>query len=268
MVQTNHQVFAACTSGNLSQLNKYLRDGGNPNLTDDNKHSLLMLASQHGHLQLASALLAAGADLDYYVDLGMLEANAVTFAAKNNHLPVLRKLHSAAPGCGVDADVAAPALEGHREAARVAWEEIGLGRMEGNNPVLMSLFWLPDATEERVARGMRILLDLGGDRFVNHRDRDRTSALMKAAAAGYPSVARMLLAAGAKPKYIDKYGHSAVLYSLRDAATLRVLRGWTPTPPCTPTPGAWPPRCSSAHSKPTAPTRRRSCSRSGPTSTP
>jgi len=101
----SQRLFDLARAGDLDQLGQYLLAGVQPNLTNDEGDSLLIIASYHGHEPLVRLLLEHGAHPEMPNAKGQTPLAGVTF---KGHVSIARVLVEA----GARADVGAPsALE-------------------------------------------------------------------------------------------------------------------------------------------------------------
>jgi biopolymer transport protein ExbD len=82
-------LLGAITYGQVGLVKQLLESGADPNTTDPNGNTLLMLAAGNGHVDLVKLLLAHGADADAAAPLG---STALMFAAFHGHTEVVTVL--------------------------------------------------------------------------------------------------------------------------------------------------------------------------------
>ncbi len=90
-IEQLNTLFTAATTGDTERARQLLDAGVNPNLTDQNGQSPLLMAAQNGHLDMIRLLLARGARVEQTNREG---ETAVMLAAYNGHLPALNYLVS------------------------------------------------------------------------------------------------------------------------------------------------------------------------------
>ncbi|XP_068183527.1 ankyrin repeat domain-containing protein 2 isoform X2 [Antennarius striatus] len=81
----------AASQGKLNVIEKYLTDGGNPNVYDELKRTALHLASLEGHAAVIQKLLDKGADINFEDQLG---SRAIHWACRGGSLGVVKALKS------------------------------------------------------------------------------------------------------------------------------------------------------------------------------
>uniref|UniRef100_A0A668AZF9 Ankyrin repeat domain 1a (cardiac muscle) n=1 Tax=Myripristis murdjan TaxID=586833 RepID=A0A668AZF9_9TELE len=81
--------LTAVIENKMAVVEKYLSDGGNPNVFDDFKRTALHKASFKGNVDIMKRLLEAGANIE---DKDKLEATAVHWACRGGSLPALELL--------------------------------------------------------------------------------------------------------------------------------------------------------------------------------
>ncbi|XP_034041364.1 ankyrin repeat domain-containing protein 1-like [Thalassophryne amazonica] len=86
----DQQLFLTATLDNkLSVVDKYLKDGGDPNVVDHFQKTALHKAAFKGHVEIIEMLLQAGATIE---TKDKLEATAVHWACRGGSLPALQLL--------------------------------------------------------------------------------------------------------------------------------------------------------------------------------
>ncbi|XP_072258970.1 ankyrin repeat domain-containing protein 39 isoform X2 [Pyxicephalus adspersus] len=90
-------IWSAALDGDLDRIQRFIRKGTDPNLTDDFGYTALHYSCRNGHLPVCSFLLSVGADSNAQTHGG---STALHRAAYCGHLPVVQLLlkHRADPG--------------------------------------------------------------------------------------------------------------------------------------------------------------------------
>ncbi|XP_062257225.1 ankyrin repeat domain-containing protein 2 [Platichthys flesus] len=81
----------AATQGKLNVIDKYLADGGDPNIHDELKRTGLHRAALEGHAAVVNSLLEGGADINFKDQLG---SGAIHWACRGGSLEVVEILKS------------------------------------------------------------------------------------------------------------------------------------------------------------------------------
>ncbi|XP_068614876.1 ankyrin repeat domain-containing protein 2-like [Brachionichthys hirsutus] len=85
------EFIKAASQGKLNVIDKYLADGGNPNVYDELKRTPLHLAALEGHAAVVRMLLDKGADINFEDQLG---SRAIHWACRGGRLGVVKALKS------------------------------------------------------------------------------------------------------------------------------------------------------------------------------
>jgi excisionase family DNA binding protein len=153
-------LLTAVRSGDHDEVKALLAAGADPNVSDDEGWTALMLVTVKGHLDVARELLTAGADVHAKNHKGW---TALRFAVSMDDAEALRLLLE------TGADVNEPDAEGDTA--------------------------LMQAAREKSTESLRLLLANGAD--VNLRNRSGETALKIATSHGYHDIVRVLKEAGA-----------------------------------------------------------------------
>ncbi|MCH9647165.1 MAG: ankyrin repeat domain-containing protein [Deltaproteobacteria bacterium] len=228
-----------------------LAAGADVNQAPENGNTPLYLAASGGYTSLVRALIEAGASLDTVNDQGRTAAWAATANGQQETAELLlgagahprglrqvqlhrtatlgersaaaRHLQAGADPNTVQDDctpLGAAAMEGHLDLVSLLWEA-------GGDPDIPCYTFPPlvTAADEGRLELVRLLLAAGADVQAEGGFREGISALEAAAAAAHDDIVRVLLAADAKPFWID----DEELLSLNlDRTILHLLR---PAPP-------------------------------------
>jgi ankyrin repeat protein len=200
-------LLAACRRGSGSVLGALLSAGANRNSRDRKGVSALVLAARSGHWQLERDLLAAGAAPDAAYD--EMTGSLFDAAIARGMAPELAWRLS---GCSdpearrrrASAGLLAAAARGHEQAV----------------DTLIQAGARIDSVDENGATPMSLALDTGHSAVVERLiqaggDFGGSAALMTACRRGWPSLARVLLKAGADVNARDASGASVLLAAAR-----------------------------------------------------
>ncbi|MDX6202223.1 MAG: uncharacterized protein QOF82_540 [Frankiales bacterium] len=101
VIEFAHRMFEAARNGWVEDLERNLKAGLPPNLTNDKGDTLLMLAAYHDHPEAVRVLLDAGADTSRSNDRGQTALGAAVF--RQNEVTVRALL-----AAGADPDAGGP----------------------------------------------------------------------------------------------------------------------------------------------------------------
>ena len=211
----NFLLIAAAAGGHTQTVRNLLADRDPTRDSIDgilpNKATPLMLAAQNGHLEIVTALIAAGA-ASAAVNQSMSNGQtALMSAAQNGHAEIVRALIAA----GADANQAMPdgrtalmlaAQKGHLEivAALIrAGADADQATPHSRQTALMS------AAQNGHAEIVRALIAAGAD--ANQAMRDGRTALMLAAENGYSEIVTALIRPGAGLNQAMRDGRTALM---------------------------------------------------------
>ncbi|KAM3605904.1 uncharacterized protein V6R79_006838 [Siganus canaliculatus] len=85
------ELLIAASQGKLEEVDKYLTDGGDPNVHDELKRTALHRASLEGHTSVVQRLLEKGANINFKDQLG---SRAIHWACRGGSLEVVKVLKS------------------------------------------------------------------------------------------------------------------------------------------------------------------------------
>ncbi|XP_030298333.1 ankyrin repeat domain-containing protein 2 [Sparus aurata] len=167
------ELMNAASQGKVNVIEKYLADGGNPNLHDELKRTALQRASLRGHTAVVQMLLEKGADINFKDQLG---SRAVHWACRGGSLDVVKALKSH----GADLNV--------RD----------------------KLYSTPLHVATRTGRTAIVEYLLSCGAKINSRDREGDTALHDAVRLNRYKIVKLLMVAGADTKIKNHEGVTAV----------------------------------------------------------
>ncbi|KAL7383801.1 hypothetical protein ABVT39_017844 [Epinephelus coioides] len=163
----------AASQGKLTVIDKYLVDGGNPNVHDELKRTALHRASLDGHTAVVQTLLEKGADINFKDQLG---SRAIHWACRGGSLGVVKALQSH----GADLNV----------RDKLYSTPLHVATRTGHTAIV------------------EYLLSCGAK--INSRDREGDTALHDAVRLNRYKIVKLLIAAGADTKIKNHEGVTAV----------------------------------------------------------
>lgn len=168
----------ACVNGNAAMVQKLLEAGANPNAARLTGETPLMTASRSGSVDAVKLLLARGADIN--AKETARGQTALMWAVAENHKEAVQALieHGA---------------------------DVHARSKSGFTPLLF-------AAQQGDSDAVRMLLAAGAD--VNESTPEDGNALVVAVASGHEELALSLLDKGADPNSADRYGITALHYSI------------------------------------------------------
>ncbi|KAM8860084.1 uncharacterized protein ankrd2 isoform 2-T2 [Spinachia spinachia] len=167
------EFMSAASQGWLNVIDKYLADGGNPNVHDELKRTALHRAALEGHTEVIQTLVEKGADINFKDQLG---SRAIHWACRGGSRDIVKTLK-------------------------------GLGADLNARDKLYSTP-LHVATRTGHAAIVEYLLCCGAK--INSRDREGDTALHDAVRLNRYKIAKLLLAAGADRNIKNQEGVTAV----------------------------------------------------------
>jgi len=204
-------LLKAARTGDVLKMQKFLKDGADPNNPDKNGVLPLMAVAYQGNMDTLQALIENGAEPNF-IPLGLTQ-----YALGKSHAPLSEHELMAAASRGDSALHAAVRL-GHVDQARYLIEHgarIDLTNKLGKSPLLV-------AAEEGKLEAVKLLLEKGADPNSVEADHRRNrlslakhsmgqnSALIVAVEQGHEDVAKALIEAGANVNYRGFLGKTAL----------------------------------------------------------
>ena len=177
-------------------------------------NELVEYAAETGHVEVARALLEAGADKDFLSSSGM---TALMQASSKGHLEVVRLLLQA--GAEQDMQQAIAIIHVVFEYTGIAFQPLGGQAMSEIG--MTALMFASSAGHMEI---VRLLLEASADK--NVRDENGMTALMLASSAGHVEIAGLLLEAGASKNLSSTLtGRTALMFasSAGHVETVRLL---------------------------------------------
>ncbi len=244
--QLDHELLDTSVVDGISQIQLLLDKGANVNARDAKQETLLLLAADHGRLEVVQLLIQRGAEIDTKDEVNR---TPLTAAAHNNDADIVKFLldHGANVNAGVERGetplFAAITGEPWQERSSIlektrllidrganiqAGDSKGMtpvryaSQSDSNNDILKLLLERgarPNARDEHgdtaltwaEAAATRLLLDHGAD--IGTKNNEGTTPLMEAAEFGDTVKIRLLLARGAKLYVRDNKGRTALDYA-------------------------------------------------------
>ncbi|KAL6101839.1 ankrd2 [Pungitius sinensis] len=167
------EFMSAASQGRLNVVDKYLADGGNPNVHDELKRTALHRASLEGHTQVIQTLVEKGADVNFKDQLG---SRAIHWACRGGSPDIVKTLKS------LGADLNA--------RDKLYSTPLHVATRTGHTAIV------------------EYLLSCGAK--INSRDREGDTALHDAVRLNRYKIAKLLLAAGADRNIKNREGVTAV----------------------------------------------------------
>ena len=241
------RLLDAVMNGDQRAVRELLRQRADVNTAQPDGSTMLMLAVERNHTEIADLLIRAQANVNAANEYG---ATALFVASANGHVALIRRLlegkaNPNAPLLSGETPLMAAVDNGHLDAASTLLErgaEVNAKETNGNqtalmwatankSPALVQLLLdrgadvharskggftpLLFAAQQGDVESGRILLQAGAD--VNERsDKDRKTALIIATASGNRDIAGLLLDKGADPNLADEGGFTALHYAASD----------------------------------------------------
>lgn len=178
-------------TGDAVAVSLFSAAGMDPNVTDDDGGPPLMYAAYAGHANIVTNLIHAGAD----VNKRSGDSTALASAASGGHLDVVRLLLDAGSNADAINGAFVESVEQRQDAVMRLLVDKGADVKRFGATAMQRLAWPGAAKDEDVNTTVALLLELGAD--PNGASDEGLTTLLIAAANGYVSVVRTLLAHGA-----------------------------------------------------------------------
>jgi ankyrin repeat protein len=209
-------LLMAIRKGNIEIARAIIGAGANLNTTDNYGTTPLYAASEKGITEIVNALLAGGADVNKN------GPGALVVASRWGFVEIVQALLNA--GVETKGEKAIKALSqasdyGHTAVVKLLVEKgtaVNARDFAGYNP-------LARAVESNKKETVLLLLDKGAD--MNNRDKFGMTPLMRAAQRGHTDMVKLLIDKGADKGLKDNDGRTAVIWAVREAAqgSLKIL---------------------------------------------
>lgn len=218
MDEKNVQVLTAVRNGNISQVEKLLGEGVNPDTEDESGNNLLKIAAYTGRGRIAAILAAKGADAKINGFSEIIMAAITEDTAKINFIARNKKESLKETDTSGNTPLVFSILNWNYEAAGEiidAMENIDPVNKFGNTPLII-------AAERGNTRVVRKLIARGAK--VNAVNKVSETALIYACSKGYADIVSELLHAGANPGIKNKYDDCAMIYAALSGNSLIIRK--------------------------------------------
>ena len=247
LATATERLIDAVMKGDQGAVRELLRQRADVNTAQPDGSTVLMLAVERNHTEIADLLMRAQANVNAANEYG---ATALFVASANGHVALIRRLlegkaNPNAPLLSGETPLMAAVDNGHLDAASVLLARGAEVNAKDTNGGQTALMWaaanrspalvqllldhradvrarskggftpLLFAAQQGDVESGRILLQAGAD--VNERsDKDRKTALIIATASGNRDISGLLLDTGADPNLADGSGFTALHYAASD----------------------------------------------------